>query len=121
MPTLFLRHTPGAENQIDFFELKFKRINATLIGQTELIPLVTGKKILVIGYLMTAALAVVVDFNDDSGTLLGGPFDLGVLGQVNYPGSLYGPAFETGVGRALRVNLSLAVNVRGHITYAEVD
>lgn len=102
---------------------KFARIDIQLIGSTTIVPGVPGKKIRVIGYAVTsqtANAAVNLQFRSDLLTILGEIRELDGNLFCAYVGSPESPAFETGVGEALNINLSILKAVVGHLTYIEV-
>lgn len=102
--------------------IKYARINATALGDNAVVAAVGGKKIRVLGYAFTTSVAVAANFQDTQVTPVvhAGPFDLAANGGVSFAGGLAGPAFETAAGQGVEMNLSVAANVRGHLTYVEV-
>lgn len=102
--------------------IKYVRINATASGDNVILAAVASKKIRVLGYAFTASAAVAANFQDTQATPVvhAGPFDLAANGGVSYAGGLDAPAFETGVGFGLEMNLGAVANVRGHLSYQEV-
>ena len=100
--------------------IKHAIINATGSGDTQIVAGVSGKKILVLGYLFVSALAVAVQFKSNGGNLLSGNIAAGANQSVSYAGGIWAPAFETALDEGFKITLSLGVSVQGHVTYLEV-
>jgi hypothetical protein len=99
---------------------KFAKIVASSSGVTEVIALVSGKKIRVLSLSLTANAAVNVKFQSHTTpTDLTGLYYLGDKGGFVLP---YNPLghFESLSGQALDINLSGAVAVGGQLVYVEV-
>lgn len=101
--------------------IKYAMVEADADGVNEMIAAVTGKKIVVIGYVLTATLAGTITIQDDTST----PVELAKLslatdGVASYSGGIGAPAFETSSGKALDVSNPAGVDTLGHITYIEV-
>ena len=105
--------------------IKFAVINATASGVNTVVAAVSGKKLRVLGYSASATAAVTSTWKSAS-TAISGPMALGVAGNVSVGlgaasfMSEFG-VFETAVGEALVLNLSLATTVGGHLVYREVQ
>jgi hypothetical protein len=118
-PTMFLQ----ANNEAlpaGIIVPKYAKIVASSSGATEVVALVSGKKIRVLAYAVVANAAVNVKFQSHTA-----PTDLtGLLYNAANGGEIcnYNPAgwFETLSGEALDINLSGAVAVGGHVTYMEI-
>lgn len=103
---------------------KFALISANVAGNTEVVAAVPGKKIRVLGYLVstqTANSAVNIQFRDGATTVLAEFLDLDGQVAPSYAGSVVAPAFETSAGNPLNIHLQANKLVRGHLTYVEVD
>jgi hypothetical protein len=102
--------------------LKRVRVNATADGDNAVITAVTGKKILVTGYVLTVTLAGLISVQDTAGSpVVHAQFSLATNGGVSYAGSLESAAFLTAAGTGVEVNNPAGVDTHGHMTYAEVD
>lgn len=102
---------------------KFLHLSVVLLGSTTIVAAVPGKKIRVLGYMVTtqtANAAVTVQFRSGLLTPLAEITDIDGNLFAGYAGTLDAPAFETAVGEALVVNLSTVKIVTGHLTYVEV-
>ena len=97
--------------------VKFAKINTSSSGAT-LVAAVTGKRIRVLNYAIVADAAVEVNFESDT-TDISGPMSLPANGGVSANGWPAG-VFETAAGAALKITLSGAVEVNGHLAYVEV-
>lgn len=94
-------------------------IVASASGATTVVAAVTGKKIRVLSFVLSANAALNVKFQSH-----GGPTDItGLLYLTDKSGigASFSPAghFETVAGEALDINLSAAVAVGGFLTYVE--
>jgi hypothetical protein len=98
--------------------IKFASISLAASG--EVVAAVTGKKIRVLGYVLAAAGAVSVNWENGT-TDISGVTSLITGTPVSYAGGWDAPAVETSAGAALNLTLSGAVQVSGHVTYIEVD
>jgi hypothetical protein len=98
-------------------QIKFASISLAATGT--LVPAVTGKKIRVISYVIVAASAVSVNFENGT-TNISGVMDLAANSGIDYVGSRDAPAFETSSAALLGLTLSGAVQVSGHLTYVEI-
>ena len=101
--------------------IKYAIIDATADGVNELVAAVAGKKIVVIGYVLSVTVAGIITIQDDTGT----PVELAKLtleidGVASYSGGINAPAFETSVGKALDINNPATVDTHGHLAYIEV-
>jgi hypothetical protein len=99
---------------------KFATISASASGNTTLVAAVTSKKIRVLQYRFQAGADVDVKFRSASAGDLTGAMSAGAKGGGG--GAAYCPVglFETTSGEALQINLSSAVQVSGHLVYAEI-
>lgn len=99
--------------------IKFKEVEADLLGDNTEIPGVPGKKLRIPGYLLTSSLALAVTFKSSGGRLLSGAMSISASQPLSYSGGFEAPAVETDVGEGFVVNNSILANVRGHVTYIE--
>jgi hypothetical protein len=103
------------------YPIKHAKIDTATSGNTTIVAAVTGKYIVVIGYLIVADAAVDVKFQSGTGgTDLTGPLGVAANGGAVYAGGIDCPAFETAKSTLLNLNLNGAIQVSGHITYLEV-
>ncbi len=102
-------------------EEQFAVIDTAGLGDTTLIAAVSGKRIRVLGFFLVAAAAVAVAFESDTGgTALTGRMPMpinGILSPAFNPLGL----FETVAGELLNLELGLAVQVSGALTYVLID
>lgn len=102
---------------------KFAKVGVATSGNNMLIGAVGSKKIRVLAALLVPASGVNLYFDDSNGTVLCGDSTNKINLTANNGFVLgFSPVgwFETGIGFALRVNLSSAVALSGVIVYAEV-
>lgn len=99
-------------------ELKFAAIAASSSGANEIVAAVTGKKIKVLAYLLSAAGSVNAKWQRASTDITGLHYMV-ANSQVPSPFSPVG-LFETASGEALNLNLSVGVAVGGYVVYVEV-
>lgn len=102
--------------------MKYAVINRNTSG--ELVAAVTGKRIRVLSYLFSMAVATTVRF-DSATTALTGAMTT-IAGQpfvspspINLPGGSVGQ-FQTEPGEALNVTLGAGQQISGHLVYEEV-
>ena len=117
LPTLVL-----AEGLDDCSGPLFEVIDDATSGNNTIVAAVTGKKIRVLSYAIVPAADVVVRFESGAGgTALTGQMTLlaqdGVVSQELSVDCQHG-CFETASGALLNLELSGAVSVDGHLTYA---
>lgn len=87
-------------------------------GDNTLVAAVTGKKIRVLGYVLVGAGNVTARFESGAGgTALTGQMTLSSSSRVA-SACIAGGCFETAKGALLNLELSAAVSVDGHLTYA---
>jgi hypothetical protein len=99
---------------------KYAKISAAGAGDNTVVAAVAGSKIRVLSYRFQAGGDVDVKFRSGAGgTDLTGAMSAGAKGGGG--GAAYSPAghFESAAGAALVVNLSLSVQVSGHLCYIE--
>ena len=89
-------------------------------GDTQVVAAVTGKKIRLVSAAFVSDTAVTIKFRDNTGT----PIDLtGGMPVAQYGGAMLRSERmigETGVGKALMINTSIAATVGGFVEYEEV-
>lgn len=108
------------------YEVKRKKVVATVTGRTPLVAAVTGKRLRVLGYRLQARAAnsavVNAAFVDSDGTALADApdWDLNPREGVVAEGLPVGYEFETPVGKGLEANLSGNQAVMYHVIYCEV-
>jgi hypothetical protein len=79
---------------------------------------VTGRKIRVLSYNLTATAAGTVTFQDTAGSpVIAAVFSVPANGPLKYPGGINAPAFETAVGTGFVISNSAGVDTTGHLTY----
>lgn len=76
----------------------------------------SGKRVVILSYVLVAAGAVSIQWQDETSNL-SGVMPLAANGGIAARGSQEEPLLETGVGSDLQLNLSAAVAVTGHLTY----
>ena len=100
--------------------IKFATISVGTIGDNIIVAAVTGAKIKVLSAALVSSGTVSVKWRNDT-TDISGAMPLvtnsGFVLPASAPGM--GHYFETGVNKALNINLSAGVNVYGHISYYE--
>ena len=94
---------------------EFEKIDASGMGDTEVVAAVAGFRIRVISVLLLAESAVKVKFRSAS-TDITGPMALDAKG--GFSGDARDGLFETEVGEALNINLDTAIQVGGSTSYA---
>lgn len=99
---------------------KFAIVAASGSGDNAIVAAVTGKKIRVLSYYLSAAGAVNAKWRSATTDLTGLHYFAAAGGSATAPYSPQGWV-ETAVSEALNLNLSGAVAVGGEITYVEVD
>lgn len=101
--------------------VKFVAVNATADGDNTIISGVTGKRIRVIGYVLTATGAGNILLQDTAGSpVIHGRIRVGTDGGgASYEGSVDTPAFETAIGTGVEINNPAGIDTLGHITYVE--
>lgn len=101
--------------------IKYAAVSAEADGVNNVIAAVTGAKIVVIGYVLTADAAGEITVQDTTGTpVVMAVLDFAQNSSVSYAGGIGCPAFETSVGEGLDLNNAASVDVHGHIAYIEV-
>lgn len=101
----------------DASPIKFAVISKTATG--DLVAAVTGKKIRVLGYQLTASAAFTANF--ESGTTdITGVMNIPANGALSYAGGREAPAFETAAGAKLALTLGGTGQVSGFLSYIEV-
>ena len=99
--------------------VKYAAVAATADGDNTVVAAVTGKKLRVVGYVLTSTGAGLI-------AIKGGTTTLATLrvgadgGGASYAGGFDAPAFETAAGTALVVNNPAGIDTYGHISYVEV-
>lgn len=83
-------------------------------GDTEIVAAVAGKRIVVVNYVLISAGIVNVRWKSGS-TNKSGALPLVANSGAVVPGD--GRWFSTGIGEALNLNLSAAIQVSGHLSY----
>jgi hypothetical protein len=91
-------------------------INITGPGVSVVVAAQRGFSILVLSYLLVSSAAAQVDFEDNDGNILSGPYSVGTAGG-NIAG--YSPEgnFRVQKGKGLNLGVDAAVQVGGHIAY----
>lgn len=96
---------------------KFLSISTSSSGDTQLVATDSAHKIRVLAYTLVTDGAVVVKFTKGAGgTAMTGAMSFAANGGATPPFCPVGH-FETDTTHDLTINLSLAVGVRGHLTY----
>lgn len=103
-------------------DVKYAKVDAAADGDNEIIAAVTGKKIRVLGYVLTGATtAGTATLQDTAATpVVHGKLSLGTSGGVAYTGGLDAPAFETAAGTGVEVSNSTGLDTFGHMVYVEI-
>ena len=101
--------------------IKYEVIDDATSGNNTIISAVTGKRIVVLQYVLIASGAVTVRFESGAGgTALTGQMQIAANGGVSANCAPYG-CFATAAAALLNMELSGATSVDGHITYIECD
>lgn len=98
-------------------DVKFATVAASASGDNIIVAAVTGKKIKVIGYLLSASAIVNAKWRSAT-TDISGLLYMDAKGGAVAPEAKKG-WFTTASGVALNLNLSAAVAVGGHVAYVE--
>lgn len=99
-------------------ERKFAAVEAVADGDNTIVAAITGKRIIVLGYMLTWRQAGLLVVRSGAATVLS-RLDKGALADASYVGDMGNPAFQTEAGAALVMNVPAAVDVVGHLTYIE--
>jgi hypothetical protein len=103
------------------FPIKFSAINASTIGDNEIVAAVTGKKIRVLEIFFVCGAATTVRFESGAGgTALTGQMEFAANSGMGPGFSPYGK-FETVSGESLSMELSAGNNIDGWLVYDEVS
>jgi len=110
-----------SNNKVKSAPIKRAAIAVASSGDNTVIAAVSGKKIRVLGYVISTTGTVTIRFEDGAGgTALTG--QMGAQSAVAIQsGFLPHGWFETSVGTLLNLELSAAISVAGHLIYIEVD
>ena len=108
-------------NQWGDGELKYVEVIATADGQNIIVAAAAGKRVKVIGYVLTVTAAAQQLVVENTGGTNLAQFSLGVNGGVSYAGSYEAPAFQTILGEGLAVTNPAGVDTYGHFTYLLLD
>jgi hypothetical protein len=100
----------------ELFLARWAPIDASSAGDNEILALVAGRKIRVIGIKFSVADAVVLTWKSNA-TALGAAETYKAGGGMSDYWGPHGCFFETGVGEALNLGLSGAVQVSGWLNY----
>lgn len=98
--------------------VKFAKIDTAALGQTAVVPAVSGKRIRVVGFFLVSTSANGVKFQSAS-TDLTGAMALAANGGVTAESE--NGVFETTPGAALNINLTGATQVSGALSYVEIE
>jgi len=98
-------------------DVLYATISASSAGDTTVVPAVSGKRIRVVAFALVAAGTVTVKFRSGSTDITGG-MRLVEAGGVAH--AFDGGLFQTAVGAALVINLSVGQPVGGYVVYREV-
>ena len=102
-------------------EEQFAAISATGAGDNQLVAAVAGKRIRVLSYHLVVVTAVGVRFESGAGgTALTGVMTVGANGVLAPAFNPLG-LFQTVAGENLNLELALAVQVSGAVTYVLID
>lgn len=102
---------------------KFAIINVTSAGDATIVASVTGKKILVLSYVVTGDVAGTFRWESPAGTPISGLMLMTVSTVGNgYVEASFSPVghFEGASGSALTVEMATADDLQGHLCYVEV-
>ena len=100
--------------------IKFAAISETTAASNEIVAAVTGKRIRILGIVLSAADAVTATIEDEDGNDLIGPLDITADAPIVLPVSGIGYQ-QTPATKALHLLLGGAVAVGGCITYQEIN
>lgn len=104
-------------------DVKFAKVDATADGDNTVIAAVTGKKIRVLGYVLTGVSTAGATFTiQDTATtpVVHAKLSLPATGGVAYSGGLEAPAFETAAGTGVEINNPTGADALGHMVYLEI-
>lgn len=114
------RLTPPLSYRIDSeTPIKWLPINATVLGDNELIPAVPGKKLRVLSMWFTTSIAIGITLKS-AGNIKVQPFSTAALTPFSLLAHVCGWLVETNPGEAFVLNQSLVSNTRGGLIYVEV-
>lgn len=92
-------------------------VNISASGPNDVVAASTGKRIVVLSYVLIASAPTTVKWLSDTTALSGPmPFSLGGGVSATSDSALIG-LLETAAGQTLKVELGTAVQVSGHLTY----
>lgn len=98
--------------------VKYAAVAATSDGVNSLIAAVTGKKIRVVGFVLSVDVAGVVTLQDITANTVRAT--LKAAGAYSYSGGPNAPAFETASGEGLESSNAAGTDLQGFIAYQEV-
>ncbi len=97
---------------VEYGTVMYAPINATTAGDTQIVPAVSGKRIRVIAYAVTANATVNIRFRSGTTDITGSMRIANIVTHA-YDGGL----FQTDVGQPLNINLSASTTVGGYVVY----
>lgn len=100
-------------------QVKYASISVNTAADNTIVAAVPGKKIALLGYVLVASGAVTVQWKSGS-TARSGAMALAANGGLAVNGDSELPLIETTAGEALVLTPGGAVQVSGHLAYAEV-
>jgi hypothetical protein len=102
-------------------QVKQLAVSAALLGDNLLLPATAGVLYRVMAYTLVASAGLVVQWkNGAGGTALSGPMTLVTgIALAPPPNPKDTALIETTAGNALNLNLSVATQVSGHLTYVQ--
>ena len=92
-------------------------ISATGLGDTQIVPAVSGKRIRVIAYAVVANATVSIKFRSGTTDITG---SMRIVEGGGIAHAYDGGLFQTAVGQALNINLTSGATVGGYVVYREV-
>ncbi len=95
----------------------FAAVNATADGDNTVVAAVSGKKIRVINYTLSATAAGACTVTSGAGGATLAKFQFAANGGAVFEGNVDSPAFETASGAALVFNNAVGQDILGHIAY----
>jgi hypothetical protein len=108
-------------NQWGDGELRYVEVAATADGQNVIVAAAAGKRVKVIGFVLTVTAAAQQLVIESTGGTNLAQFTLAANGGVSYAGSYEGPAFQTIMDQGLAIVNPTGVDTYGFFTYLILD
>ena len=102
---------------VRYGSVSFATINVTTSGDTQVVPAVSNRRIVVVAYAVVASATVNIRFRSGTTDITG---SMRVVEGGGIAHAYDGGLFQTAVGQALNINLSTNATVGGYVVYREV-